>query len=165
MIRLFAALSIPTEIGTNLQSRQVGIGSARWRPLEALHVTLECLPEHLWTPMRRKRTYVNQVLARAEVHSPYQPARQLWVRIMNGHYLPNPLLQLRAHGGDELPNWRPVFEVLNLGWVDAGTSESAHPYLGLASRVDSATRRATVGNGHAPASASATSGASAGQAV
>lgn len=40
MIRLFAALTIPPEIALKLQSRQVGIGSARWRPLEALHVTL-----------------------------------------------------------------------------------------------------------------------------
>ena len=108
---------------------------------EALHVTLECLPEHLWAPMRRKRTYMNQVLARAEVHSPYQPARQLWVRTMNGHYLPNPLMRLRTHAGDEGPGWRPVFEVLNLAWVDAGTSEAVHPMLGLASLVDSAARR------------------------
>ena len=41
MIRLFAALAIPPEIGAKLQSRQTGIGSARWRPLEALHVTLQ----------------------------------------------------------------------------------------------------------------------------
>lgn len=40
MIRLFAALSIPPEIGRGLQLRQTGIEGARWRPLEALHVTL-----------------------------------------------------------------------------------------------------------------------------
>lgn len=40
MIRLFAALSIPPEIGRALQGRQTGIDGARWRPLEALHVTL-----------------------------------------------------------------------------------------------------------------------------
>jgi RNA 2',3'-cyclic 3'-phosphodiesterase len=40
MIRLFAALSIPAEIGRALQLRQTGIDGARWRPLEALHVTL-----------------------------------------------------------------------------------------------------------------------------
>ncbi|MBU1379048.1 MAG: RNA 2',3'-cyclic phosphodiesterase [Alphaproteobacteria bacterium] len=40
MIRLFAALSIPPEIGQGLQTRQTGIDGARWRPLEALHVTL-----------------------------------------------------------------------------------------------------------------------------
>ena len=40
MIRLFAALPIPPDIGHALQGRQTGIGGARWRPLEALHVTL-----------------------------------------------------------------------------------------------------------------------------
>ena len=40
MIRLFAALAVPEDIGTALQSRQTGIEGARWRPLAALHVTL-----------------------------------------------------------------------------------------------------------------------------
>lgn len=40
MIRLFAALAIPPEIGRALQTRQTGIEGARWRTLEALHVTL-----------------------------------------------------------------------------------------------------------------------------
>ena len=40
MIRLFAALAIPPEIGRALQARQSGIEGARWRSLEALHITL-----------------------------------------------------------------------------------------------------------------------------
>jgi RNA 2',3'-cyclic 3'-phosphodiesterase len=40
MIRLFAALAIPPEIGLALAGRQAGVEGARWRPLEALHVTL-----------------------------------------------------------------------------------------------------------------------------
>lgn len=40
MIRLFAALAVPPETGRALQLRQTGIEGARWRPLEALHVTL-----------------------------------------------------------------------------------------------------------------------------
>lgn len=40
MIRLFAAIAIPPEIGRGLVARQVGIDGARWRPLEAFHVTL-----------------------------------------------------------------------------------------------------------------------------
>jgi 2'-5' RNA ligase len=40
MIRLFAALAIPTDVGQALVPRQTGIDGARWRPLEALHVTL-----------------------------------------------------------------------------------------------------------------------------
>ena len=45
MIRLFAALAIPPEIGVALQARQHGIEGARWRPLEALHVTLRFFGE------------------------------------------------------------------------------------------------------------------------
>jgi RNA 2',3'-cyclic 3'-phosphodiesterase len=45
MIRLFAALSIPPAIGRSLQTRQTGIEGARWRPLEALHVTLRFFGE------------------------------------------------------------------------------------------------------------------------
>ena len=40
MIRLFAALSIPHDIGQALVPRQCGIEGARWRPVESLHVTL-----------------------------------------------------------------------------------------------------------------------------
>ncbi|RAK67667.1 RNA 2',3'-cyclic phosphodiesterase [Phenylobacterium kunshanense] len=40
MIRLFAAVAIPPEIGRGLLTRQAGIEGARWRPLEAFHVTL-----------------------------------------------------------------------------------------------------------------------------
>lgn len=45
MIRLFAALVIPPEIGRALQARQGGIDGARWRPVEALHVTLRFFGE------------------------------------------------------------------------------------------------------------------------
>ena len=40
MIRLFAAVVIPEEIGEGLASRQNGLPGARWRPLESLHITL-----------------------------------------------------------------------------------------------------------------------------
>ena len=40
MIRLFAAIAVPEDIGEALQRRQQGVPGARWRPLEALHITL-----------------------------------------------------------------------------------------------------------------------------
>ncbi|MCR5878235.1 RNA 2',3'-cyclic phosphodiesterase [Phenylobacterium sp. J367] len=40
MIRLFAAIAIPEDIGGALLVRQKGVENARWRPVEALHVTL-----------------------------------------------------------------------------------------------------------------------------
>src|SRR4029450_13212471 len=45
MIRLFAALSLPQDIATSLMARQTGIEGARWRPLEALHLTLRFFGE------------------------------------------------------------------------------------------------------------------------
>ena len=88
---------------------------------EQLHQTLEqSLPPHLWQPIRRKRTYLNQVLARAEVDSSYQPARKLWARTRNGHYLPNPALLLRGRDEQAEQGWRPVYDALQLDWVDRG---------------------------------------------
>lgn len=40
MIRLFAAIPVPEGLGRRLQALQAGVEGARWRPLEALHVTL-----------------------------------------------------------------------------------------------------------------------------
>lgn len=40
MIRLFAAIAVPEDIGEPLLRRQQGLPGARWRPLEALHITL-----------------------------------------------------------------------------------------------------------------------------
>lgn len=40
MIRLFAAIAVPEEIGESLTARMHGLEGARWRPLEALHITL-----------------------------------------------------------------------------------------------------------------------------
>ena len=40
MIRLFAALAIPEDIAEHLAGRQTGVPDARWRPAEALHITL-----------------------------------------------------------------------------------------------------------------------------
>ncbi|MGA0602547.1 RNA 2',3'-cyclic phosphodiesterase [Caulobacter sp. KR2-114] len=40
MIRLFAAITIPEHIGEGLIRHQVGLDGARWRPLDALHITL-----------------------------------------------------------------------------------------------------------------------------
>lgn len=40
MVRLFAALSIPPDVAETLKRRQSGLPGAKWRPEEALHVTL-----------------------------------------------------------------------------------------------------------------------------
>src|SRR5438105_6444664 len=40
MIRLFAAVPVPEEIGEGLTRRQQGLPGARWRPPDSLHITL-----------------------------------------------------------------------------------------------------------------------------
>jgi 2'-5' RNA ligase len=45
MIRLFAAIAIPAEIGEGLTRRQQGLPGARWRPIEAFHITLRFFGE------------------------------------------------------------------------------------------------------------------------
>jgi 2'-5' RNA ligase len=45
MIRLFAAIAIPWEIGEGLARRQQGLPGAKWRPLETLHLTLRFMGE------------------------------------------------------------------------------------------------------------------------
>ena len=45
MIRLFAAIAVPEEIAEALVRRQQGLPGARWRPVEALHLTLRFFGE------------------------------------------------------------------------------------------------------------------------
>ncbi len=45
MIRLFAAIAAPPEIGEGLARRQQGLPRARWRPLDTLHITLRFFGE------------------------------------------------------------------------------------------------------------------------
>lgn len=45
MIRLFAALPVPSDIAEGLTRRQQGLPGARWRPPESLHVTLRFFGE------------------------------------------------------------------------------------------------------------------------
>jgi 2'-5' RNA ligase len=45
MIRLFAAIAVPDEIGEGLTRRQQGLPGARWRPTTAFHVTLRFFGE------------------------------------------------------------------------------------------------------------------------
>jgi 2'-5' RNA ligase len=40
MIRLFAAIAVPPEIGDGLVRRQHGLPGVNWRPTEAFHITL-----------------------------------------------------------------------------------------------------------------------------
>lgn len=64
MIRLFAALSVPPAFGSPLQARQAGIDGARWRPLEAFHVTLRFFGEVREDVARDLDAELSQIAAR-----------------------------------------------------------------------------------------------------
>jgi hypothetical protein len=83
--------------------------------------TLGELPDYLWCASRRQRSYMNHVMARAEVDSSYRPARKLWKRWGNGNYLPAPDMSLRRRGADGREVWLPLSEALNLSWVTRGS--------------------------------------------
>jgi len=103
---------------------------------DQLHEVLAELPSWLWADKRRKRSYINQVLARAERDSSYQPARQLWVRARSGHYLPNPEMRLRQGDG-----WVPVYDLLALDWIDRGCGEPGDEYQSTPGAVAAGLKR------------------------
>jgi hypothetical protein len=59
---------------------------------EQLHQALEALPVHLWKDIRRQRSYVNQVLARAEVDTrralDVAPSRRVYGSACRGQKAP-----------------------------------------------------------------------------
>jgi len=102
---------------------------------DSLMETLEVLPDHLWRPARRKRTYINSVLARAEVSSSYRPARKLWERWENGYYMPARDMHVRRKNADGADAWVPITEALNLPWVIRGTRPAPASLLTMTDRA------------------------------
>jgi Ankyrin repeat/Viral (Superfamily 1) RNA helicase len=88
---------------------------------DGLLETLQALPDYLWHASRRRRTYLNHVLARAEAGSSYRPARKLWERWGNGNYLPARDMHLRRRTPEGQDAWVPINQALNLDWVRRGS--------------------------------------------
>jgi hypothetical protein len=86
---------------------------------DGLMEALDRLPEHLWPKARRKKEYINAVLARAEIDSNYRPARKLWKRTTVGYYMPASDIQLRRRTADG-EAWVPIAEALGLAAVSEG---------------------------------------------
>lgn len=85
----------------------------------------ELFPEVVVKADRRRRVYVNGLLARNEPGSKYQPNRKLWVRERVGHYAPNPELRLRVGLPDGSQAWKPAVEVMNLAWHESHLEQHA----------------------------------------
>jgi hypothetical protein len=92
---------------------------------EALARQVVTFPGVVMAAERRRQSYFNQVLARAERDAGYQPARKLWLRVRTGYYLPNPALRIRVElpGGES--RWEPLYVASRLDLVLAGTGYGA----------------------------------------
>ncbi len=62
---------------------------------------LAAFPRSVVPDARRKRTYWNALLARAEVDSSYTPARRPWRRERRGHCMRSPSLRVRVTKRDQ----------------------------------------------------------------
>lgn len=82
---------------------------------------LAAFPHHVIPEYRRKRAYLSSVLAGNEVMRPEPHNRKLFVRILHGFYVLNPLMEIEI---DE--HWVNVYDWLRLDDVQ---KETANPYL------------------------------------
>ena len=89
--------------------------------VDSLQTNLEFFPSNVLEEARRKRSYFNHVLARAEVDSSYVPARRLWERVKTGHYTLNPDMKVALLlAPDAEPQWVGVellADPLARGWL------------------------------------------------
>ncbi|MBK9261221.1 MAG: ankyrin repeat domain-containing protein [Polyangiaceae bacterium] len=79
---------------------------------------LEAFPRTVVPEERRRRTYWNSVLARAEVDSNYRPARKLWRRERMGHYVPSDVALLRTTDDRGQEKLRSLRDILRIGLLD-----------------------------------------------
>jgi hypothetical protein len=79
----------------------------------------EQFPEVVVKSARKRRTYVNGLLARNEPGSGYVPNRQLWVRESFGRYVPNGALSIKVAAQDGAETWLPLHEAMNLAWHES----------------------------------------------
>jgi hypothetical protein len=79
---------------------------------------LAAFPRSVLPEERRKRTYWNGVLARAEVDSTYRPARRLWRRERLGSYVPSEAARVRVLDDQRRESLRSLYEALRIGALD-----------------------------------------------
>lgn len=95
---------------THDKGRYFGMESAYLEQLFA------ALPDAIVPPNRKKRSYINSVFARSEVHSTYPTSRRLWQRDGRGVYIPAPGLAITAgeRDADGTETFAPAVEVLGI---------------------------------------------------
>jgi len=96
-------------------------GVERHRGFQTAHIDerlLEAFPRSVIPEERRRRIYWNGVLARAEVDSSYQPARKLWRRQRQGHYVPSSVRVRVAGEEGKADAFVPLDQLLGLDFLE-----------------------------------------------
>ena len=101
-------------------------GMERYRGFQTAHIEerlLSAFPRSVIPEERRRRIYWNGVLARAEVDSRYEPARKLWKRQRQGHYVPSSV-RVRVAGEEGKPDvYQPLDQLLGLDFLEQASQE------------------------------------------
>lgn len=84
---------------------------------------LAAFPRNILSEERRKRSYWNAVLARAEVDANYRPARKLWRRERTGHYVPSDVAFLRTTDDHGQEKGRSLRDILRIGLLDGYSTQ------------------------------------------
>lgn len=92
--------------------------------------SLAAFPRSVLPEERRRRTYWNGVLARAEIDSTYRPARKLWRRERTGHYVPSKAASFRSIDDRGNESMRSIYDALRIRLLD----DHAAALLGRAPR-------------------------------
>jgi hypothetical protein len=79
---------------------------------------LSAFPRSVVPEERRKRTYWNGVLARAEEGASYRPARRLWRREHVGNYVPSATTRLRTADDRGVETFQPLADLLRIRMLD-----------------------------------------------
>jgi hypothetical protein len=87
-------------------------------------------PRSLIPEERRRRTYWNAVLARAEVGSSYRPARKLWRREKHGHYVPSEGALIRTTDEHGAEGFRSMVDALRIALLDGHGAALRSPARG-----------------------------------
>lgn len=83
---------------------------------------IDAFPRSVIPEERRRRVYWNAVLARAEVNSTYKPARKLWRRERQGHYLPSSV-GVRVAGEEGKPDvYVALDRLVGLDFLEPGAA-------------------------------------------
>ena len=67
---------------------------------------------------RGRRVYWNGGLTRSEESSSYRPARKLWRRERDGHYVPSHGTRLRIVNSSGAESFQPLRQLLRIGQLD-----------------------------------------------